>query len=109
MSSDTPAPTESMTPEANARAFYETTARILFRAFLLGAGLQLLWLGVYMLFDSQWVAEVHSRFMGEGVTITAQQIGELTYYGVAVVKTFVFLVFLIPWLAIRWALKKRAD
>lgn len=106
MSADTPAPAEPMTPEANARAFYETTARILFRAFLLGAGFQLLWLAVYLLFDVQWVATMHSRFMGEGVAITAQQIGELTYYGLIGVKTFVFLVFLIPWLAIRWALRK---
>jgi hypothetical protein len=106
MSTEKNSAAEPMTPEANARVFYELTARILIRAFALGAGLLLLWLVIYLLLDKAWVAELHSKFMG--TTITAQQlgVGELNYYGLGATKLFIYFVFLVPWLAIRWALKK---
>ena len=104
MSTEKNPPAEPMTPEANARAFYELTARILIRAFAVGAALLLLWLVVYLLLDKAWVAELHSKFMG--TTVTAQQLGEINYYGLGATKLFIYFVFLVPWLAIRWTLKK---
>ena len=68
---------DPMTPEANARAFYELTARILIRAFAVGAALLLLWLVVFLLLDKTWVAELHSKFMS--TTVTAQQDMSLTW------------------------------
>ena len=104
MSTEKNSAAEPMTPEANARAFYELTARILIRAFAVGATLLLLWLVVFLLLDKAWVAELHSKFMG--TTVTAQQLGEMNYYGLGVTKLFIYFVFLVPWLAIRWTLKK---
>lgn len=103
MSTEKNSAAEPMTPEANARAFYELTARILIRAFALGAGLLLLWLVIYLLLDKVWVAVLHSKFMG--TTITAQQLGQMNYYGLGATKLFIYFVFLVPWLAIRWTLK----
>ena len=94
MSTEKNSAAEPMTPEANARAFYELTARILIRAFALGMGLLLLWLLAYLLMDKAWVAQLQSKFMGYHITV--QQLGELSYHGQAAMKMFIFCVFLIP-------------
>lgn len=95
----------AMSDASNARAFYETTARILIHAFALGVALQLFWLAMLTGLDKQWVVDFHNRIIGASITV--DQFVMISYVGLFALKMFCLCVFLIPWLAIRWALKQQ--
>ncbi|MBO36094.1 MAG: hypothetical protein CMO64_07880 [Verrucomicrobiales bacterium] len=89
------------------RDFYEATSRVLIRAFALGMALQLFWLIMLLALDHQWVVDLHSRAIGGSITL--EQFVMLNYTALTAMKIFCMTVFLIPWLAIRWALRDSRD
>jgi len=80
----------------------DAVSRILLGAFLLGMSLLVVWFGALMLFGD-FVYAVHSAFfkIGRG------QFDAIHYAGMAFTKIMLFVVFLFPYLATRWALRKR--
>jgi NADH:ubiquinone oxidoreductase subunit 6 (subunit J) len=82
----------------------EAGSRILLGAFFLGMALLLLWFGVVMLLGD-FVYAVHSAFF----KISRAQFDAIHYAGMALTKIMLFLLFLFPYLATRWVLKKRKD
>ncbi len=81
----------------------EVVSRILLGAFLLGMGLLVVWFAALMLFGD-FVYALHSPFFKIGRT----QFDAIHYAGMAFTKILLFVVFLFPYLAVRWTLRRRA-
>ncbi|UCE99311.1 MAG: hypothetical protein JSV82_09145 [Planctomycetota bacterium] len=82
----------------------DLTKRILIRCFLYGWALLLLWFLMYVIM-ADWIYTVHSKFFD----ISMHDFALMNYYGMALVKSFIVLVFLIPYVAIHFADKKRSS
>ena len=81
----------------------EALSQILIRCAIMGAILLLFWWGILQL-AGDWVYDVHSRFF----PMPRQQFEVLHYAGMMTTKAAVGLFFLIPYIAIRLVMKKRA-
>lgn len=82
----------------------DAVSRILLSSFLLGMGLLVVWFGVVMLFGD-FVYAVHNVFF----KISRAQFDAIHYAGMALTKIMLFLLFLFPYLATRWVLRKQRD
>ena len=87
----------------NEQVSFDTLAKILLRCFALGYALLLLWAVTY-LFAGTMVYGVADKLFG----LTRHEADLINYCGMALVKCAVILFFLIPYIAIRWALRQRA-
>ncbi|MBI1387973.1 MAG: hypothetical protein GC154_05950 [bacterium] len=79
----------------------ETLARILIRCFVMGFVLMVIWFAVVFCAED-FVFNIHASLFG----IEKAQFIAINYYGLAAVKMFVILVFLIPYIAIRLVMMK---
>ena len=82
----------------------ELIARVLIRAFAVGFIVLVIWFIVYIL-AKDTALRIHGGLFG----ITMEQIVLLNYIGMGLFKLFLFSVFLIPYVGIRWAMKGNTD
>jgi hypothetical protein len=88
--------------EQNGRANgLELTAQVLIRCFLGGLILLMIWFG-FLLFAADWLYAMNVRWF----SITREQFILVNYCGMAAVKLFVYVVFLIPYICVRLVLRK---
>ena len=81
----------------------ELLAGILLRCTVFGFVLMLLWFGIYM-FLGDLVYDLHGWMFG----LSEHELNLIHYCGMGLVKLFVFVFFLFPWLAIRLVLRNAA-
>jgi len=77
-------------------------AGVLLRCFIYGFALLSFWL-VLFLFAGDWMYNFHSTMFD----LTRHDFDLMNYYGMTFLKILVFVVFLIPYLAIRPAAKNQ--
>jgi hypothetical protein len=94
----------NMTESKNGNELFDTLAKVLLRCFVLGYLLLLLWIIVY-LFGGELL---YGRIGGKLFGLTQHEVDVINYCGMAFVKSVVLLFFLIPYVAIRLVLRKRA-
>ena len=70
---------------------FETLAKILFRSFVAGVALLMLWFLLFLL-AGDWAYGIHSKWFD----ITKHDFHLMNYYGMAFVKITVFVFFLFP-------------
>jgi hypothetical protein len=80
----------------------ESISQVLWRAFILGYVVLLIWFVAYALPGSP-LCSIHDTFFG----LSPHECSLLTYGGMGLFKIAILVCFLIPWVAIRWALRKR--
>lgn len=83
------------------REFFDTLAKVLIRCWILGVLLLLFTFGMFLM-ARDVIADVHGRMFG----LTAHEIDVIFYCWMGLLKLFVNLLFLFPWIAIRWVLRK---
>ena len=93
-----------MSIDESTRARAELVGAVLIRAFWLGVGVLLLWFALILA-----LGDLAFRIHSSMFDITKQQFVLLNYAGMGLLKLFVFCVFLIPYIAIRLALKSAAQ
>ncbi|UCC67056.1 MAG: hypothetical protein JSV79_07860 [Armatimonadota bacterium] len=81
------------------RVTLDTIAALLWRSAVIGFALLMLWL-VICLLAGEWMYEVHHRLFD----IEKVDFVRINYGGMALVKLAVFLLFLTPYISIRWYL-----
>lgn len=84
--------------------FFDTLAKVLARCTILGFLLLLFWFGAIML-AGDLVYGVHGSMFG----LSPHELHVIHYCGMGLTKLAVGCFFLIPWVAIRLVLEKRAD
>ena len=89
-----------MVVDERLRAQAQLVASVLLRSFAVGMALLLLWFAVF-LFGTDLVVAIHGRLFG----VTREQLVILNYGGMGLFKLVLFAAFLIPYVAIRWALR----
>jgi hypothetical protein len=97
------APTKESAMDDNDRfrGFLEVLSSFLLRCFLLGVVFLLYWFFVFIAIkDTAWA--INERLF----SISKENFNLVNYYGMAITKCFVILVFLIPYLATRLVLRK---
>ena len=80
----------------------EITAKILLRCFIMNFVLILLWFCFFLIGDSRWGYEIHSKIFD----ITSHEFILINYCGMAFVKLCNIIFFLFPYVAIRLVLKR---
>ena len=78
----------------------ELIARVLIRAFAAGLIFLVIW-SILFILAKDMAFRIHGGLFG----ITMEQIILINYIGMGLFKLFLFSVFLIPYVAIRWAMK----
>ena len=78
----------------------EFISRVLIRAFAIGLIFLVIW-AIVFIFGKDMAFRIHGGLFG----ITMEQIVLLNYIGMGLFKLFLFSVFLIPYVGIRWAMK----
>jgi hypothetical protein len=86
---------------ANRIEVLETIAQVLLRCTVLGFGLLLLWFGAYLLIGDL-IYQLHGNMFG----LSQHELDVIHYCGMGLVKLFVFVFFLFPWIAIKLVLSK---
>jgi len=89
-----------MVVDERLRAQAELAASVLLRCFALGIALMLFWLA-FVLVGTDLAVAIHGRLF----SVTREQFIMLNYVGMGLFKLFIFAVFLIPYVAIRWTLR----
>ena len=79
----------------------DTLAKILLRCWIISFALLLFSFVVFML-TGEMIDEIHGKMFG----LSAHELDLIIYCGLGLFKLFVFIFFLIPWLAIRLVLRK---
>ena len=79
----------------------EMVAKVLIRCFIGGAILLMVW-SFAILMAADWLYAVNTKWF----SITREQFVLVNYCGIAAVKLFVYLVFLIPYISVRLVLRK---
>jgi hypothetical protein len=79
----------------------DTIAKVLLRCFFLGCLLLLLWAGCVLL-----AGDLIYRINGPLFGLTPHEMNLMHFYGIVLVKCFVLLCFLFPYIAIRWVLRQ---
>ncbi len=82
-----------------ARAAIDAVAGVLWRSAVIGFALLVLWLLIYLLAEG-WMYGVHHRLLDVG----RADFVRINYGGMALLKVAVFLLFLAPYISIRWYL-----
>ena len=80
----------------------DAIAKILLRCFVLGYAFLLLWFVVYLIAGDA-LYRLNSSLFG----VSQHEMNLLHIYGIALVKIFVFVFFLFPYVAIRLVLRGR--
>ena len=80
----------------------DAVAKVLIRCFFLGYLFLLLWFGVYLL-----AGDLIYRMNGPLFGLSQHEMNLMHFCGIVLVKCFVFLVFLLPYLAIRLVLRQK--
>ncbi len=89
-----------MSVNENSAACVELIARALIRAFWIGIIILGIWFIFFILAEGAGF-KIHEGLFG----ITMEQITLINYGLMGLFKLFLFLAFLIPYIAIRWAMK----
>jgi len=90
-----------MNESGNLKNRLEVTAKILLRCFILNFALILLWFGFFLIGNSGWGYEFHSKMFD----ITRHEFVLINYCGIAFAKLCNIIFFLLPYVAIRLVLK----
>jgi hypothetical protein len=80
----------------------EVLSSILIRCFVIGAIFMMLWF-IFFLLGGDLGYTIHAKWF----QISRHEYDLLNYYGMAFVKGFIFLLFLLPYIAIRMVLRRR--
>ncbi len=86
---------------AATKDFLDTLAKVLLRCWLMGTLLLLFSFVVFML-TGDMIDEIHGKMFG----LTPHELDLIIYCWMGLFKLFVFIFFLIPWLAIKLVLRK---
>ena len=78
----------------------ELITRVLIRAFTAGLIFLVIWF-IFFILAKDTALRIHGELFG----ITMDQMFLINYMGMGLFKVFLFSVFLIPCVAIRWAMK----
>lgn len=92
-----------MSEQNSHRECFETAARVLFRCVVGGVIFLLIWFVAYVAAGDQMY-----RLQARWFHITRGQFELVNYCGIAAVKLFVILVFLIPYVCLRLVLRKKS-
>lgn len=90
-----------MSDSTRSSELLDTLAKVLLRCWLFGFLFLLIWSAAYML-----AGEAIHRLHGPMFGITKHEMDVIFYCGMGLLKLFVFVLFLFPWLAIRLVLRK---
>ena len=82
--------------------FLQKLAAVLIRSFFLGSALLLLWSFVYLIAPG-WLFETNARLFD----IEKRDFVLINYFGLGFTKISIVLLFLCPYLAIKWTLRKK--
>jgi hypothetical protein len=93
-----------MTESNNFNELFDKLAKILLRCFVLGYIVVLLWFVLSLVGGEQ----IYGRLGGKLYGLTQHEVDVINYCGMAVMKCFVLLFFLVPYISIRWVLSKRS-
>jgi len=80
----------------------EALSSILIRCFVIGAIFNMLWF-IFFLLSGDLGYTIHAKWF----QISRHEYDLLNYYGMVFVKGFIFLLFLLPYIAIRMVLRRR--
>ena len=86
------------------RDYFETLARVLLRCWIIGFLLLLFSFGMSMLMGD-FVHQVHGTMFG----LSPHEVDLIMYCWMGLLKLFVFVFFLFPWVAIRLVLRKETE
>ena len=84
------------------RDFFDTPAQVLLRCWIISFALGLFSFVVFML-TGEIIDEIHGKMFG----LSPHELDLIIYCGLGLFKLFVFIFFLIPWVAIKLVLWKR--
>jgi hypothetical protein len=84
------------------RVTLDAVSGVLWRSAVVGYALLILWVLIYLLAGG-WMYEVHHRL----VDIDKVDFVRINYGGMALVKLAAFLLFLTPYISVRWYLAGR--
>jgi hypothetical protein len=70
--------------------------KVLLKCALMGIGCLLFWFAAIVV-AGDWAFQIHSQIF----EITRRDFDQINYYGMAALKLSVFLLFVIPWIALR--------
>ena len=83
------------------RDFFDTLAKVLLRCWIISFALGLFSFVVFLL-TGEMIDEIHGKMFG----LSSHDLDLIIYCWMGLFKLFVFIFFLIPWLAIRLVLRK---
>lgn len=83
-------------PGASAQTHLDVIAGILFRCFLGGMALLIVWFAGFAA-AGDWIYQMHTRWF----QIPRQTFDAIHYAGMALTKITIILFFLLPWIAIK--------
>ena len=86
------------------RARLEVVGSVLIRALVVGMGLLVIWF-VLSLCCTDFILSVHGPMYG----VTKEQFLLISYVGMGLMKVFLLLGFLAPYVAIRWVLAGESE
>lgn len=92
-----------MNKQNNHRESLETVARVLIRCFLGGAIFVLIWFIAFVAAGDRMYL-LHTRWFG----ITREHFELVQYCAMAAAKIFIFIAFLVPYVALRLVLRKKS-
>lgn len=90
-----------MNPDSDAYRVLDTVARALMYCFAGGVVLVLTWFLLYVALGD-WIHSMHSMWF----PMSREQFTLILYGGMALTKVLNFMLFLIPWVALRIALRQ---
>ncbi len=90
-----------MTASTDLENVLAVISRILLWCWILGAALLLLWFLVFLALGNSGFLEDHVKMFG----LSKHEFYKVSYYGMAFFKLCVFLLFLIPFIAVRIVLR----
>jgi hypothetical protein len=90
-----------MADAADTRDALRTVARVLMWCILLSGAILVLWFGMLVL-AGEWVYRMHAQFF----PVSREHFAFLHYGGLALLKSAVIVLFLVPYAAIRIVLRR---
>ena len=79
----------------------ETIEKLTIRCFIIGLVFMLFWFFMYLA-AGNWMYEIHSKWF----ELSKHEFAVVHYCGLAFMKICIFLFFLVPYIACKWAGKK---
>ena len=86
------------------RDFFDTLAKVLLRCWIFGFAL-LLFAFVMILVAGGIIDGIHGRMFG----LSPHELDVIFYCWLGALKLLVLVLFFMPWLAIRWVLRKKRE